>query len=133
LNGCACRLLPRSCGLRRAVTRVKPEQASPKATFVTRLRLGRYSTEPLVSFQTYRQLSGWNPPPLVIRANCLAIPLTRPAVADHGLRRYPTQLAFRAWQPRLRSLDHGTHALGIERLTALVEVAAIHCAKRCFN
>ena len=25
--------------------------------------------------------------------------------------------------PRLRSLDHGTHALGIERLTALVEVA----------
>jgi len=27
-----------------------------------------YSTEPLVSFRTYRQLSGWNPPPLMIRA-----------------------------------------------------------------
>ena len=27
-----------------------------------------YPAEPLVSFRTYRQLSGWNPPPLVIRA-----------------------------------------------------------------
>jgi hypothetical protein len=26
---------------------------------------------------------------------------------------------------RLRSLDHGTHALGVERLTALVEVAGV--------
>jgi hypothetical protein len=25
-------------------------------------------SEPLVSYQTYRQLSGWNPPPLVMRA-----------------------------------------------------------------
>jgi hypothetical protein len=33
--------------------------------------------------------------------------------------------AFHAWQPRLRSLDHGTHALGIERLTTLVEVPGI--------
>jgi hypothetical protein len=30
-------------------------------------RLG-YPAEPLVSFQINRQLSGWNPPPLVIRA-----------------------------------------------------------------
>jgi hypothetical protein len=27
-----------------------------------------YPTEPLVSFQTNRQLSGWIPPPLAIRA-----------------------------------------------------------------
>ena len=27
-----------------------------------------YPAKPLVSFRTYRQLSGWNPPPLVIRA-----------------------------------------------------------------
>jgi hypothetical protein len=27
-----------------------------------------YPAEPLVSFQINRQLSGWNPPPLVIRA-----------------------------------------------------------------
>jgi hypothetical protein len=27
-----------------------------------------YPAKPPVSFRTYRQLSGWNPPPLVIRA-----------------------------------------------------------------
>src|SRR5260370_40873680 len=27
-----------------------------------------YPAKPLVSFRTYRQLSGWNPPPLIIRA-----------------------------------------------------------------
>jgi len=27
-----------------------------------------HPTEPLASFRTYRQLSGWNPPPLMIRA-----------------------------------------------------------------
>src|SRR6202043_3721311 len=27
-----------------------------------------YPAKPLVSFRTYRQLSGWNPPPLMIRA-----------------------------------------------------------------
>ena len=27
-----------------------------------------YPPEPLASFRTYRQLSGWNPPPLMIRA-----------------------------------------------------------------
>jgi len=40
----------------------------PKAAFVTRLRLDSYPSESLVSYQTYRQLSGWNPPPLVKRA-----------------------------------------------------------------
>src|SRR5262249_42463086 len=40
----------------------------PMATFVTRLRPRLCTTEPLVSYRTYRQLSGWNPPPLVIRA-----------------------------------------------------------------
>jgi hypothetical protein len=27
-----------------------------------------YPTEPLASFRTYRQLSRWNPPPLMVRA-----------------------------------------------------------------
>ncbi len=49
---------------------------TPKAT--PRLREGRllsqgfspadYPTKPLVSYRIYRQLSVWNPPPLVIRA-----------------------------------------------------------------
>jgi len=39
----------------------------PKATFVTRLEPFRLA-EPLVSYQINRQLSGWNPPPLAIRA-----------------------------------------------------------------
>ena len=41
---------------------------SPKATFVTRLQPSGYPAEPLVSYQINRQLSGWNLPPLVIRA-----------------------------------------------------------------
>jgi len=40
----------------------------PKAAFVTRLRSSQLPTQPLVSYQTYRQLSGWNLPPLVIGA-----------------------------------------------------------------
>ncbi len=40
----------------------------PKAAFVTRLRTGGYPTDPLVSYQINRQLSGWNLPPLVTRA-----------------------------------------------------------------
>src|SRR5262249_56038932 len=40
----------------------------PKAAFVTRLQPRHCTTELLVSYRTYRQLSGWNPPPLVIRA-----------------------------------------------------------------
>ena len=31
----------------------------------------------------------------------------------------------RGWRPRLRSLDHRTHALGVKRLPALVEVASV--------
>jgi hypothetical protein len=40
----------------------------PKAAFVTRLQPGQLPAEPLVSYQINRQLSGWNLPPLVIRA-----------------------------------------------------------------
>ena len=40
----------------------------PKVTFVTRLQPSRLPGQPLVSFRTYRQLSGWNPPPQVFRA-----------------------------------------------------------------
>ena len=40
----------------------------PKATFVTRLQPSGYPAKPLVSFQINRQLSGWNLPPLMIRA-----------------------------------------------------------------
>ncbi|HLQ92542.1 MAG TPA: hypothetical protein VK148_21170, partial [Xanthobacteraceae bacterium] len=40
----------------------------PKATFVTRLQPSAYQAEPLVSYQINRQLSGWNLPPLIIRA-----------------------------------------------------------------
>src|SRR4051794_8549828 len=44
----------------------------PKAAFVTRLQPGSSPvscpTKPLVSYRSNRQLSGWNPPPLVIRA-----------------------------------------------------------------
>src|SRR3954468_14011972 len=40
----------------------------PKAAFVTRLQPVSYPTKPLVSYRTNRQLSGWNPPPLVLRA-----------------------------------------------------------------
>src|SRR5262249_28453791 len=40
----------------------------PTVTFVTRLQPRHCTTELLVSYRTYRQLSGWNPPPLVIRA-----------------------------------------------------------------
>jgi len=37
----------------------------PKATFVTKLRPSGYPAEPLVSYQTNRQLSGWILPPQV--------------------------------------------------------------------
>jgi hypothetical protein len=41
----------------------------PKAAFVTRLQPGRLPGQTaLVSYQTNRQLSGWNLPPQVIRA-----------------------------------------------------------------
>src|SRR6266851_2907019 len=85
-NGCACRLLARSCSLPQmaggsasALSLSRPAQASltlRPAGLLNRLKrpLSRgsspagYPTEPLVSYQINRQLSGWNLPPLVIRA-----------------------------------------------------------------
>jgi len=46
----------------------RPVAQPPKAAFVTRLRSASYPAKPLVSYQTYRQLSGWILPPLVTRA-----------------------------------------------------------------
>ena len=85
-NGCACRLLPRSYSLPQmaggsasALSLSRPAQASltlRPAGLLNRLKrpLSRgsspagYPAEPLVSYQINRQLSGWNLPPLVIRA-----------------------------------------------------------------
>src|SRR4051794_22547900 len=81
-----CRLLPRSHSLPRfpggsasASSLLRPPQASRAlrpAGLLNRPRrpLSRGSgpvscpTKPLVSYRSNRQLSGWNPPPLVIRA-----------------------------------------------------------------
>src|SRR5437870_3514041 len=62
-----------------ALSLPRPAQASLTLRLAGSLRLPRrplsrgsaptsHPTEPLASFRTYRQLSGWNPPPLVIRA-----------------------------------------------------------------
>src|SRR3979411_658716 len=85
-SGCACRLLPRSYSLPQmaggsasALSLSRPAQASltlRPAGLLNRLTrpLSRgsspagYPAEPLVSYQINRQLSGWNLPPLVIRA-----------------------------------------------------------------
>ena len=85
-SGCACRLLPHSCSLPQmaggsasALSLSRPAQASltlRPAGLLNRLKrpLSRgsspagYPAEPLVSYQINRQLSGWNLPPLVIRA-----------------------------------------------------------------
>ena len=85
-SGCACRLLPRSCSLPQmaggsasALSLSRPAQASltlRPARSLSRLKrpLSRGSSpagcpaEPLVSYQINRQFSGWNPPPLMIRA-----------------------------------------------------------------
>jgi len=85
-SGCSCRLLRRSCSLPQmaggsasALSLSRPAQASltlRPAGSLSRPRrpLSRGSSpascpaEPLVSFRTYRQLSGWNPPPQVFRA-----------------------------------------------------------------
>ena len=85
-SGCACRLLPRSyClplltgGSASALSLSRPAQASltlRPAGLLNRLKrpLSRgsspagYPAEPLVSYQINRQLSGWNLPPLMIRA-----------------------------------------------------------------
>src|SRR6202047_4446462 len=85
-SGCACRLLPRSRGLPQmaggsasALSLSRPAQASLRlrpAGLLSRLKrpLSRgsspsgYPAEPLVSYRINRQLSGWNLPPLMIRA-----------------------------------------------------------------
>ena len=85
-SGCTCRLLPHSRGLPQmaggsasALSLSRPTQASltlRPAGLLSRLKrpLSRgsspagYPTEPLVSYQINRQLSGWNLPPLVFRA-----------------------------------------------------------------
>ena len=98
-NGCACRLLPRSYSLpplaggsASALSLSRPAQASltlRPTGLLSRLKrpLSRGSSpagcpaEPLVSYQINRQLSGWNLPPLVIRAfgaHCQQATLRRP-------------------------------------------------------
>ena len=85
-SGCACRLLPHPCSLPQmaggsasALSLSRPAQASlalRPAGSLSRPRrpLSRgsdpdgYPTKPLVSYRTYRQLSGWIPPPQVFRA-----------------------------------------------------------------
>ena len=85
-SGCACRLLPRSCSLPQmaggsasALSLSRPAQASltlRPARSLSRLwrPLSRgsgpagYPAEPLVCYRINRQLSGWNLPPLMIRA-----------------------------------------------------------------
>ena len=105
-SGCACRLLPRSCGLPQmaggsasALSLSRPAQASltlRPAGLLNRLKrpLSRgsspsgYPAEPLVSYQINRQLSGWNLPPLVIRA-----------FGAHGQKRRFDRLPFTSGLP----------------------------------
>jgi hypothetical protein len=85
-SGCSCRLLPRSRGLPQmaggsasALSLSRPAQASltlrPAGSLSRPQRpLSRgsnpcgYPHKPLVSYRINRQLSGWIPPPLMIRA-----------------------------------------------------------------
>jgi hypothetical protein len=85
-NGCACRLLPRSCCLPRfaggsasASLLSRPAQALLTLRPVGLLSRPRrpssrgfgpsgHPSKPLVSYRNNRQFSGWNLPPLVIRA-----------------------------------------------------------------
>src|SRR5467141_721994 len=85
-NGCACRLLPRSYSLPQmaggsasALSLSRPAQAlltlrPTRSLSRPRRPLSRgsspsgYPAEPPVSYQINRQLSGWIPPPQVIRA-----------------------------------------------------------------
>jgi len=85
-SGCSCRLLPRSRGLPQmaggsasALSLSRPAQASltlrpigslsrPRRPLSRGSSPASYPTKPLASFRINRQLSGWNPPPLMIRA-----------------------------------------------------------------
>ena len=69
-----------------------PLPGPPKVAFVTRLRPGpaRRRPKPLVSYQTYRQLSGWDFHPLVIRAvgAHINIPVSKPRMTGNTERRW---------------------------------------------
>ena len=85
-DGCSCRLLPHPCSLPRnsggsasTTSLSRPAQASltlrpagslnrPRRPLSRGFGPASYPAEPLVSYQTYRQLSGWILPPLVNRA-----------------------------------------------------------------
>ena len=85
-RGCACRLLPHACSLPQmaggsasALSLSRPAQAlltlrptgslsHPRRPLSRGSSLASYPAKPLVSYQINRQLSGWNLPPLVIRA-----------------------------------------------------------------
>jgi len=85
-SGCSCRLLPRPCSLPQmaggsasALSLSRPAQASltlrpigslsrPRRPLSRGSSPASYPTKPLASFRINRQLSGWNPPPLMIRA-----------------------------------------------------------------
>ena len=85
-NGCACRLLPRSYSLPQmaggsasALSLSRPAQAlltlrptgslsRPRRPLSRGSSPSGYPAEPPVSYQINRQLSGWIPPPQVIRA-----------------------------------------------------------------
>ena len=106
-SGCSCRLLPRSCclppltgGSASALALSRPSQASLTLRPIGSLNRPRrplsrgsspsgYPAEPLVSYQINRQLSGWNPPPLVIRAfgaHCHMQTLNLEPLADYRSR-----------------------------------------------
>ena len=85
-SGCMCRLLPHRHGLPRysggsasATSLSRPAQTSltlwpagllnrPRRPLSRGFDQAGYPTKPLVSYQGYRQLPGWNLPPLVVRA-----------------------------------------------------------------
>ena len=85
-NGCSYRFLPRSCSLPQmaggsasALSLSRPARAShalrpagslsrPRRPLSRGSSPSGYPAEPLVSYQINRQLSGWIPPPLMIRA-----------------------------------------------------------------
>src|SRR4051794_26020420 len=118
-----CRLLPRSRGLPRfpggsasASSLSRPSQASRAlrpAGLLNRPRrpLSRGSspvscpTKPLVSYRSNRQLSGWNPPPLVIRAVG-----AHWEIRDHAMPTTPTDQdgCARRLLPRLHGLPRNS-------------------------
>src|ERR1700694_5447783 len=112
-SGCSYRLLPRSCSLPQmaggsasALSLSRPARAShalrpagslsrPRRPLSRGSSPSGYPAEPLVSFQINRQLSGWNPPPLVIRA-----------FGAHGHRMTPNQTLLDVGEEHF--FGHGT-------------------------